>query len=186
MIYEALAKSLKTLSRVPCDLKHLPIIKIKLFWGELAFLQQHLTDLKMLVNVTFLPSINQAPTELSTIIEIVKQVKLKFQVLYLKEVDLVADHAIFSKFLQMITGSDPETSLLINLMGGFQIAWAFLAVIGKRFAESGFLWVSVLQRVQHNDGLYRTRSFHVYWVIFNNHLIFWDKTINVKMFLHVA
>lgn len=27
-------------------------------------------------NVTFLPSINQAPTELGTIVEIVKQVKL--------------------------------------------------------------------------------------------------------------
>ena len=44
------------------------------------------------------------PTELSTIVEIVKQVKLKSQALSLKEVDLVADHAIFSKLLKVITG----------------------------------------------------------------------------------
>ena len=89
-------------------------------------------------NITFLPSINQAPTKLSTIVEIVKQVKLKSQALSLKEVDLVADHAIFSKLFGVITGLDPETKSRINLrMGGFHIACAFLAVIGKRFAESG-------------------------------------------------
>lgn len=31
------------------------------------------------------------------------------------EVDLVADHAIFSKLLEVITGSDPETRSLLNL-----------------------------------------------------------------------
>ena len=68
----------------------------------------------------------------------VKQVKLKSQALSLKEVDLVADYAIFSKLLEAITGSDPETRSLINLrVGGFHIAYAFLAVTGKRFAESG-------------------------------------------------
>ena len=56
----------------------------------------------------------------------------------MKEVDLVVDHAIFSKLLEVITGSDHETRSLINLrMGGFHVACAFLAVIGKRFAESG-------------------------------------------------
>ena len=64
--------------------------------------------------------------------------KLKSQALSLKEVDLVADHAIFSKLLKVITRSDPETRLFINLrMGGFHIVCAFLAVIGKLFAESG-------------------------------------------------
>ena len=64
--------------------------------------------------------------------------KLKSQALSLKEVDLVADHAIFSKLLKVITRLDPETRLFINLrMGGFHIACAFLAVIGKLFAESG-------------------------------------------------
>ena len=62
-------------------------------------------------NVTFLPSFNQAPAELSTIAEIVKQVKLKFQALSLKEVNLVADHAIFSKLVEVITGLDPETKI---------------------------------------------------------------------------
>ena len=84
-------------------------------------------------NVTFLPSINQAPAELSTIAEIVKQVKLKFQALSLKEVNLVADHAIFSKLFEVITGLDPERRSLVNLrMGGFHIE-----IIGKYFAESG-------------------------------------------------
>ena len=64
--------------------------------------------------------------------------KLNSQTLSLKEVDLVADHTIFSKLLKVITGSDPETRSLINLrMAGFHIACVFLAVTGKRFAESG-------------------------------------------------
>ena len=51
---------------------------------------------------------------------------------------MVVDHAIFSKFLEVIAGSDPETRSLINLrIGGFHIACAFLAVTGKGFAESG-------------------------------------------------
>ena len=50
----------------------------------------------------------------------------------------MADHAIFSKLLEVITGSAPETRSHITLkMGSFHIACAFLAVIGKRFAESG-------------------------------------------------
>ena len=64
--------------------------------------------------------------------------KLKSQALFLKQDDLVADHAIFSKLLEVITGSAPEKRSLITLkMGSFHIACAFLAVIGKRFAESG-------------------------------------------------
>ena len=46
-------------------------------------------------NMIYLPSINQAPTELSAIVEIIKQVKTKSErVVYLTEVDLVAHHAI--------------------------------------------------------------------------------------------
>ena len=52
MMYEALAK-LRTFSGVSCNLKHLPIIKIKPFRDGLVFLQQHLTDLKMLVMLPF-------------------------------------------------------------------------------------------------------------------------------------
>ena len=91
-------------------------------------------------NITFLPSINQTPTELNTIIEIVKQMKRTSQALSFKEVGLVAEHAIFSNILEVVTGSDLETRSFINLrMGGFHIPCAFLAGIGKRFADSGLL-----------------------------------------------
>ena len=43
----------------------------------------------------YLPSINQAPTELSAIVEIIKQVKTKSErIVSLTEVDLVAHHAV--------------------------------------------------------------------------------------------
>ena len=136
-IYEALAK---TEDLVWCILRlevsaHNPNQTVPGWTGFFAATSDRSEDVS---NVTFLLSINQLPTKLSGIVEIVKQLKLKSQALSLKEVDLVADHAIFSKLLEVITGSDPEARSLINLrMGGFHIACVFLAVIGKRFAESG-------------------------------------------------
>ena len=90
-------------------------------------------------NVINLPSINQAPTELSTIVEIIKQVKIKSERLSLTELDLVANHATYSKLLEVLTLHDHAVARsMINLrMGGFHTACAFIAVIGKRFQDSG-------------------------------------------------
>ena len=84
-------------------------------------------------NVIYLPSINQAPTELCTIEEIIKQVKIKSERLSLTEVALVAGHAIYSKFLEVLTLHDDTVAMsMINLrMGDFYIACVFIEVIGK-------------------------------------------------------
>ena len=89
-------------------------------------------------NVIYLPSINQAPTELSTIEEIIKQVKIKSERLSLTEVALVAGHAIYSKFLEVLTLHDDTVAMsMINLrMGDFHIACVFIEVIGKWFPDS--------------------------------------------------
>lgn len=83
--------------------------------------------------------INQAPTELTTIVEIIKQVKIKSERLSLTEVDLVADHAIYFKFLEVLMlHDDAEARSIINLwMRDFHTACAFIAVIEKQFEDSG-------------------------------------------------
>ena len=87
----------------------------------------------------YLPAINQSPTKLETIQEMLNQVKAKADKLNLNCTALVLDHAIYSKALEVI--NNPENGNMrdtINLqMGGFHACAIFLAVNGKRFASAG-------------------------------------------------
>ena len=53
--------------------------------------------------VTYLPSINKSPIEMATVNEIFHLVKAKADALQLREVDLVPDHAIYCKALEIIS-----------------------------------------------------------------------------------
>ena len=89
--------------------------------------------------VSFLPAINQSPTELDTVHEVLQQVKRKTEILNVQSADLVLDHAIFTKALNILnepTNEDLKASINIR-MGGFHACCIFLAVIGKRFASGG-------------------------------------------------
>ena len=55
--------------------------------------------------VSFLPAINQSPTELDTVHEVLQQVKRKTEILNVQSADLVRDHAIFTKALDIL--NDP-------------------------------------------------------------------------------
>ena len=55
--------------------------------------------------VSFLPAINQSPTELDTVHEVLQQVKRKTEILNVQSADLVLDHAIFTKALDIL--NDP-------------------------------------------------------------------------------
>ena len=89
--------------------------------------------------ITYLPAINKSPTKLDTVQEVLFQVREKSETLGLKSADLVLDHAIYSKALEILT--QPENRELhdfINLrMGGFHATCIFIAVIGKRFGLAG-------------------------------------------------
>ena len=81
---------------------------------------------------------------MDTIQEVLCQVKEKAEALNLKETDLVLDHAIYSKAVEIVM-SERNTHLrsFINLrMGGFYATCVFLSVIGKRFADGGWkIWL---------------------------------------------
>ena len=87
--------------------------------------------------VSFLPAINQSPTELDTVHEVLQQVKRKTEILNVQSADLVLDHAIFIKALDILNNpanEDLKASISIR-MGGFHACCILLAVIGKCFAS---------------------------------------------------
>jgi len=90
-------------------------------------------------SVYYLPTINQSPTRFDTVQEVLFQVKEKSEALGLRSTDLVLDHAIYAKALEVMT--NPALSFLykyINLrMGGFHACGIFIAVIAKRFGSAG-------------------------------------------------
>ena len=61
-----------------------------------------------------IPSINNSPSEIATVNEVLHLVKLKADALELAEVDLVLDHAIYFKALEII--SNPVNSSLKNVI----------------------------------------------------------------------
>ena len=87
--------------------------------------------------VFYLPSIDKSPTKVSTVYEVLLQVKAKTEALRNTKADLVLEHAIYCKALLM----EPKNMQLknfINLrMGGFHASYIFIAVIGKRFGTAG-------------------------------------------------
>ena len=89
--------------------------------------------------VGYLPMIRGSPTKMETVKDVLVQCKEKATQLGLSETDLVLDHAIYCKAVEIIT-DDRHTDLrdFINLrMGGFHATCIFLGVIGKRFADAG-------------------------------------------------
>ena len=62
-------------------------------------MEEHLPD--TISEVYYLPSINQSPTKMETVQEVLLQVKAKAEALDLTKVDLVLDHAIYCKALEV-------------------------------------------------------------------------------------
>lgn len=89
--------------------------------------------------IGYLPPIDKSPTHLDTVQEVLIQCKEKAQALDLLETDLVLDHAIYAKAIEIIMDENNEhLKSFINLrMGGFHAACIFLGVIGKRFGDAG-------------------------------------------------
>ena len=88
---------------------------------------------------SYLPSINQSPTRMDTVLEVLKVTVQKAKKLFLEEVDIIFDHAIYSKALEIIMNPIHEDlRAFCNIrMGPFDAIMAFLAVIGLRFGASG-------------------------------------------------
>ena len=94
---------------------------------------------KPIHDIHYLPAINQSPTKFDTVQEILVQVKAKPSALCLSATDLVLDHAIYMKALEVFHNRrNAKLRDFINLrIGGFHACNVFLAVIGKRFGSAG-------------------------------------------------
>ena len=87
----------------------------------------------------YLASIAQPPTKISTVQEVLCQVKQKAEALKNKEADLVLDHAIYCKVLEVIMDTrNLQLRNFVNLrIGAFHASGIFIAAIGKRFRAAG-------------------------------------------------
>jgi len=86
--------------------------------------------------VTYLPAINQSPTNPDTVLELLIQSKEKAEHLGLKETDVVADQAKAVEILSNPNNEDLKSFIVLRL-GAFHIALTFITVIGKRFGDAG-------------------------------------------------
>ena len=80
--------------------------------------------------ISYLPSINKSPTRMDTVLEVLKVTIQKAKKLFLEEVNIAFDHAIYSKALEIIMNPIHEDlCAFCNIpMGPFHEIMAFLAV----------------------------------------------------------
>ena len=76
---------------------------------------------------------------LDTVQEVLRQVKAKAESLGLESTDLVFDHAIYAKAVEVLTNpANKDLQSFINLlMDPFHAFCIYLAVLGKRFVSAG-------------------------------------------------
>ena len=89
--------------------------------------------------VSYLPAIDESPTKLDVVLELLEQSKAKAQKLGLNDTDVVVDQAVYAKAFEVLMNpkhADLKQFIVLRL-GGFHIILTFLAVIGKRFADGG-------------------------------------------------
>ena len=93
--------------------------------------------IEMVGKVVYLPSINKSPAEMATVNGVIHLIKAKADALQLTEVDLVLDHAIYCKALEIIR--NPVSGSLKNVinhrMEGFHAECIFISVLSKRFLD---------------------------------------------------
>ena len=103
------------------------------------------TNSEKLHSIHYLPAIDQSPTRFDTVQEVLRQVKAKAEALGLMHTDLVLDHAIYTKALEVLSNpTNLQLQSFINLrMGPFHACCIFLAILGKRFGSAGLLEIIV-------------------------------------------
>ena len=82
---------------------------------------------------------------MDTVQEVLRQVKAKAESLGLESTDLVFDHAIYAKAVEVLTNpANKDLQSFINLrMGPFHACCIYLAVLGKRFGFAGLTEIIV-------------------------------------------
>ena len=103
--------------------------------------------------VGYLSTICQSPTKMDVVLEVLKKYKQKSEALNLNETDLVLDHAIYAKAVEIVMNEKfTDLRTLINIrMGGFHAASIFLGVIEKRFKDAGLKDIIIDSRLLGED-----------------------------------
>ena len=99
--------------------------------------------------IGYLPAIRSFPTKMETVKELLVQSRKKAQQLNQIETDLVLDHTIYSKAVEVVM-EEQRSDLrdFINFrMGGFHATCVFLGVTGKQFGDVGLKDVMVEARI---------------------------------------
>ena len=86
-------------------------------------------------NVAYLPTIDQSPTELSTVYKLLNNSKAIVEKLMLKYAVITFDQAVYAKALEILFHNPIELNNILTRMGAFHIFCTLLAVIGKRFVD---------------------------------------------------
>ena len=91
--------------------------------------------------------------KMDVVLEVLKQCKQKAEDLNLNEMDLVLDHAIYVKTVEIVMNEKfTDLRTFINIwMGGFHAVSIFLGVIRKRFKNAGLKDVIIESRLLGED-----------------------------------
>lgn len=91
--------------------------------------------------------IDASPTDLSTVYTILKKSVEMASQLNLPDTVVVFDQAIYAKALEVIWKRPDEFKSVVLRMGTFHVACVILAVIGKRFGDSGLSDLLIESRI---------------------------------------
>ena len=99
--------------------------------------------------VGYLPTICQSPTKIDIVLEVLKQYEQKAEALNKNGTDLVLDHEIYAKAVEILMIEKlTDLRTFINIrMGGFHMASVFLGVIEKRFKDAGLKDLIIVSRL---------------------------------------
>lgn len=108
-------------------------------WSGFNYLLHDEGDNEETQFVTYLPAIDQSPTNMDTVLEMLLQSKAKAEHLGLSDTDVVVDQTIYAKAVEIIenpTYKDLKEFIVLR-MGAFHTSCVFITVIGKRFGDAG-------------------------------------------------
>ena len=112
--------------------------------------------------IHYLPVIESSPTEMSSVNEILNKSREMSDRLDLPQMILVFDQAIYSKVQQIRWKDEALTNRFIVRLGEFHTAMAFLAIIGKRFADAGMKDILIESEVVAEGSINGVVSSHHY------------------------
>jgi len=87
--------------------------------------------------ISYSPIIESSPTELPTVFTLLKKSLQTADQLGQQDVIVVLDQAIYAKALEIVWQDPQQFHRVVLRMGAFHTICAFMAAIGKRFADAG-------------------------------------------------